>query len=131
MSFKCYFWLIFYGKFHLFMGKSCFWSLKCMKIPNYLQWEIVWLGQLPLQFNLYLHTLRFFYHKHFAKVSRRSEITVYKEICHFCVKIKSHNSEVTKVIWLLFELGRVIMPINIFPRFHEDRTTTVWVREQT
>lgn len=46
-------------------------------------------------------------------------------------KIKGHNYEVPKAICLFIELGRDIMPINIFFKFHKDRTTTLWVWERT
>jgi hypothetical protein len=42
-----------------------------------------------------------------------------KEIAVF-VPIKGHNSEVAEAIWLVIKLGQYIMPINIFPKFHED-----------
>jgi hypothetical protein len=32
---------------------------------------------------------------------------------------------VPEAIWLVFELGRVIMPLKISPKFHEDLTTTI------
>jgi hypothetical protein len=41
------------------------------------------------------------------------------------VSIKGHNSEVVKAIWLVIELGRDIMLINIVPKFREDQATTV------
>jgi hypothetical protein len=48
----------------------------------------------------------------------QGEITIFE-------LIKGHFSEVPEAIWLVVELGRVIMPLNIFPKFHDDLTTTI------
>jgi hypothetical protein len=45
------------------------------------------------------------------------------EFAIFC--IKGHNSEVAEAIWLVIELDRDILPINSFPKFNLERTTSM------
>ena len=48
-----------------------------------------------------------------------------------CHQLKGHNSEVPSTIWLVIELDRDIMPINIVTKFNEDQVRIAGVRERT
>jgi hypothetical protein len=65
-----------------------------------------------------------------TRVPKCHKISLSKNLPFF-VPIKGHNSEVSEAIWLVIELGRNIMPINIFPMFHLNNSTTVGVIERT
>ena len=45
-------------------------------------------------------------------------------------QFKSHNSGVPGGIWQVIELGRDIMPTNIFTKFDKDRMKTLDLRER-
>jgi len=45
-------------------------------------------------------------------------------------KNKGHNFEMAEAIWLVIETGCDVIPINSFPKFPKDWTTTVLVRDQ-
>jgi len=45
-------------------------------------------------------------------------------------QFKGHSSGVPGGIWLVIELGRDIMPINIFTKFDKNWMKTLWLRER-
>ena len=47
-----------------------------------------------------------------------------------CGQFKGYNSVVPVGIWQVIELGRNIMPTNIFTKFDKDRMKTSWLRKR-